>query len=116
LQNTNNGIEIEQRALSTFLDDYCVVSKDRSLSRGYLDDLEWLLASAGPSSDITKAVRIASFVSLGNKIGEPYLLHRANMMYSELLCSFQITMSRETTSNTIESLTTAVLLGLYEVC
>ena len=116
LQKTYHGIEIEQRALSTFFDDYCVVSNDRSLSRGYLNDLECLLASAGPSSDITKAVRITSFASLGNKIGEPYLLHQANMIYSELLCSFQITMSRESTSNTIESLTTAVLLGIFEVC
>jgi hypothetical protein len=116
LRNTYNGSEIEQRALFTFLDDYCVVLKDKSLSRGYLNDLECLLASAATSSDITKSMGIASFANLGNKIGEPYLVHQANMMYSELLCFFQITMSREATSNTIESLTTAVILGLYEVC
>ena len=115
-QHGLNDSEIEHRALSAFLYDYCIVSKNRSLSRGYLDDLESLLADAGPSSDIAKAAKIAAFASLGNKIGEPDLIYRANLLYSDLLRSFQVTMSNATTSNTIESLTTAVLLGLYEVC
>jgi hypothetical protein len=86
------------------------------LSRGYLYDLESLLAHAGPSSDIAKAAKIAAFASLGNKIDEPDLIYRANMLYSDLLRSFRVTMSKAATSNTIESLTTTVLLGLYEVC
>ena len=86
------------------------------MSRGYLDDLESLLAHAGPSSDIANAAKIAAFASLGNKTGDPHLIHRASILYSDLLCSFQVTMSNAATSNTIESLTTAVLLGLYEVC
>jgi hypothetical protein len=115
-QHAFNDSGIEQRALAAFLDDYCIVSKNKSLSRGYLDDLESLLAHAGPSSDIAKAAKIAAFASLGNKLGEPDLIHRANMLYSDLLRSFQVTMSKAATSNTIESLATAVLLGLYEVC
>lgn len=101
--------------LADFLDDYCIVSRNKSLSRGYLDNLRSLLANAGPSSDITKAAMVAGLASIGNKLGEPDLVHEANILYSDLLGSFQVTMSRGATSNTIESLTTAVLLGLYEV-
>ena len=108
--------EFEQRALAAFIDDYCIVSTNESLSRGYLHGLESLLTDAGPSSDIAKAARIAAFASLGNKTGDPDIGHRASELYLDLLHSFQITMSMAATSNTVESLTTAVLLGLYEVC
>ena len=115
-QDAFNESEIDHRALALFLDDYCIVSKDKSLSRGYLDDLPSLLAHTGLSSDTAKAAKIAALASLGNKVGESNLVHRANMLYSDLLSSFQVTMSKAATSNTIESLTIAVLLGLYEVC
>jgi len=116
LRDIYNGREIEQLVLDTFLDDCCIVPKNKSLSRGYFGDLKSLLGSAGPLSDITKAAKAAGFASLGNRRGEPYLIHQVAILYSELLCSFQATMSDGAISNTIESLTTAVLLGLYEVC
>ena len=108
--------EIERSALAAFIDDYCIVSKNESLSRGYLHGLESLLTNTGPSSDIAKAARTTAFASLGSKAGDPDILHRAHELYLDLLNSFQITMSEAATSNTVEALTTAVLLGLYEVC
>ena len=110
-----NDPEIEQCALATFLDDYCIVSKDKSMSRGYLTDLESLLVNAGPSTDLARAVKVVALASLGNKLVDQDLALRAHILYSNLLSSFQVTMSKTTTSNTIESLTTVLLLGLYEV-
>lgn len=115
-QHAINGSGIEQRALAAFLDDYCIVSNNTSLSRGYLGDLKSLLAHASPSSDIAKAAKMAAFASLGKKLGEPDLIHQANISYLDLLRSFQVTMSEAATSRAIESLATAVLLGLYEAC
>lgn len=106
---------MDQIALNTFLDDYCVRSKDKNFSRGYLDSLGSLLAHEAPSSDLAKAARVAALASFGNKISEPILLHRAKESYSDLLVSFQSTVSDPVTANTIESLATAALLGLYEV-
>ena len=110
-----NDSDVNQIALATFLDDYCITSKDKTLSRGYLDSLGSLLAHGQSSSDLSKAAMVAALASFANKIGDPRLLHRAKESYSDLLVAFQSTMSNRVTASTIESLATAVLLGLYEV-
>lgn len=110
-----NNPEVEQRALATFLDDYCIVSKDKSVSRGYLEDLESLLVNARPSTDLARAVKIVALASLGNKLDDQNLALQAHLIYSNLLCSFQVTLATTTTSNAFETLNTAILLGLYEV-
>jgi hypothetical protein len=115
-QPTFNDSEIEQMALAAFLEDYCISSKNKALSRGYLDNLGSLLAHGEPSSDLAKATKIAALANLGNKLGEPGLVYQAKLSYLDLLVSFQVTMSNPATANTIESLAAAVLLGLYEVC
>lgn len=111
-----NSNDLEQHVLAVFRDDYCIVPGDVALSRGYLRGLGSLLASAAPSSDVARAVKIVALASLGNKLDEPGLIHRAYASYPDLLRSFQVTMSKATTSDTIETLATAVLLGLFEVC
>lgn len=107
--------QVEEQALSAFLYDYCVTSANNLLSRGYLDGLESLLAHAGPNSELALASKVVAFASQGKKLGRPSLLHKASVLYSSLLCSFRLTIANPTTSNTVESLMTAVLLGLYEV-
>lgn len=62
------------------------------------------------------AANIAALAHFGNKLGDIDLIKRANVLYSDLLQSFQVTISNVDTSCTIESLIAAVLLGLYEVC
>ena len=107
--------QLEQHALPTFFFDYCVISRDRSLSRGYLDGLETLLHHAGPSSDVGRACKIVALASLGNKLGRPKLVEKAKQLYAGLLSSFRMTISDPATSNTVESLMTSALLGVYEV-
>ena len=115
-QNKFDDSGLERHALAAFLEDYCAFSKPGGISRGYLEGLKPMLAHALPSSDIAKAVKMLAFASFGNKIGDQHLVHLAKNMYPDTLHSFQGTMSNMATSNTTESLTTAVLLGLYEVC
>ena len=107
--------EVESFALAAFLEDYCVVSTNRVLSRGYLDGLESILAQADPSCDVAQASKIMALVNFGNRWHRPALVHKARVIYSALLSSFRKTMSNNSTSRTIQSLLTAVLLGLYEV-
>jgi hypothetical protein len=97
------------------LNDYCIIPKQSWLTRGYLAGLETLLAGSGPSSDVAAAAKTAAFASLANKHHDTHLSQRAKTEYSKLLRSFSATMSKPEMSNTLEALTTAVLLGIYEV-
>jgi hypothetical protein len=108
-------VQIERHALADFLHDYCFVPENDLISRGYLVGLETLLAIAGPSSDLAKATKVVSLASIGTKLNRLELVHKARIMYSEILQSFQVMISKAGMARTAESLMTAVLLGLYEV-
>ena len=114
-EHTLDVVVDERHALDVFLDDYSYVSRNATSTRGYLHGLEALLTQAGPSSDTTKAAKVAALVSLGNKLNQPALLRHAAVLYSDLLRSFQATMMSDTTTNTLELSTIAMILGLYEV-
>ncbi|KAJ9646062.1 hypothetical protein H2204_000724 [Knufia peltigerae] len=106
---------LEREARELFLNDYSVISSDRSLSRGYLDGLRQLLVYTGSSSEVSRAVTIVSLASYGNKHHRPEICAEAKFLYFQLLQSFQKTISNVATFNIVESLVTAVLLGLYEI-
>ncbi|EXJ90106.1 hypothetical protein A1O3_03175 [Capronia epimyces CBS 606.96] len=107
--------ELEALSVNTFFADFCVPSRDRLLSRGFLDGLEPLVDHAGSSSDISKAVRVVALAATGNRNGRSGLLVKAKHIYGDLLRSFQTSISNPETANTAESLMVAVLLGLYEI-
>jgi hypothetical protein len=109
----NSTFERETR--EQFLENYSLISSDRSLSRGYLEGLRQLLVYSGPSSELSQAVTIVSFASYGHKHRRPEISTEAKFLYFQLLQSFQRTISNVATSNIVEPLLTAVLLGLYEV-
>ncbi|RDW59099.1 hypothetical protein BP5796_12023 [Coleophoma crateriformis] len=106
---------IKHNARSAFFNDYCITSKDQTLSRGYLNGLETMITKAGPTSEVAKACTIIALASLGKKVGDPMFLHAAENLHSLLLRSFRLSISNETASASVESLITAVLLGLYEI-
>jgi hypothetical protein len=110
-----NWPEIESLASQTFISDYCISSSNRTVSRGYLNGLESLIAKAGPASTVSQSCKIISLANLGKKAASPMLLQKAETLYFDLLPSFRWTISNEGESTTIQSLITAVLLGLYEV-
>jgi hypothetical protein len=106
---------IEQDARLAFFDDYCVVSSNQNLSRGYLHGLRTLVFEAGLSSEVAQACTIMSLANLGKKHGNATYIKRAEDLYSSLLPSFRLRISNETRFTTVESFITATLLGLYEV-
>lgn len=106
---------IEQEARLEFINDYCIVSSDRGLSRGYLHGLQAMIAKAGPKSELVHACTIVGLASLGKKLSHAAYIERAQSLYSLLLQSFRLSISNEAIFITIESLITAALLGLYEV-
>lgn len=92
------------------------MSRDLTVSRGYLSALQPMLLALGPGSIVEEAARLVGLVTLGNKLQRPDIVRRASVSYPSLLRSFQLAISKAPSPNTVESLTTVVLLGVYEVC
>ena len=107
--------KIEEFALRAFFYDYCIVSVNQSLSRGYLDGLELMLHHLGMQSDLAKACKVVAFASHGIKLRRPILTRKAEIFYHDLLGSLARAIENPAFANTAESLMIAMLLGLYEV-
>jgi hypothetical protein len=110
---TSNGTS-DVAVLKMFFRDYVLVSKDRSLSRGYFDGLESLLNSARPSSELVSAVQIVADASAASKAGS-LDFPSSSKQYSDTLAAFQKTLDNPEKCNADEAHMTAVLLGLYEM-
>jgi hypothetical protein len=114
-----NPAEAEESAsksiLAAFVRDFVVESADRKVSRGFLDGMPELLAAAGPLSELGQAVSIVETAVLGNQQGRLDMIDDAARRYCSLLRSFQTTLFRRETHVNIQTLMTALLLGLYEV-
>lgn len=115
LPEENSEEKIEEFALRAFLYDYCVVSTNQSLSRGYLNGLELMIYHLGWQSDLAKACKAVAFADHGIKLRRPGLVRKAETIYHNLLGSLAKAIQDPAFVNTAESLTIAMLLGLYEV-
>ncbi len=104
----------EVAAMKMFFLDYVLVSKDRSLSRGYFDGLESLLNHASPDSELVSAATIVALASAASKAGS-YDLVSSSARYPDAIAAFQKTLDNPDKSNADEALMTATLLGLYEM-
>lgn len=80
-------VQLEQRALAALFRDYCIVSTNRLLSRGYLDGLESLLTRAYPSSDVSQAVKGIALISFAKKLSMSDLLHKAKLRPTLVCCA-----------------------------
>ncbi len=107
--------KVEEFALRAFLYDYCVVSTNHCLSRGYLDGLELMLHKAGWQSDLAKACKLVGFANHGIKLRRPVLTQKADTLYRDLLASLAKAIKSSAFAATTESLMIAMLLGVYEV-
>ncbi|KIW10800.1 hypothetical protein PV08_10099 [Exophiala spinifera] len=108
-------INTEACALSAFFQHFTDVSRDPTISRGYLDGLEDLFRCADSDAHIQQACRIMAFACLGSRLKMPALLVQARSLYIKLLHSFSRSLLKLSSQDVIESLVTAVLLGLYEL-
>ena len=107
--------KVEEFALRAFFYDYCIISTNHSISRGYLDGLELMVNRLGWQSDLAKACKVVAFASHGIKLSRPGLTRKAEIFYDDLLGSLAKAIQDPACVNTVESLTIAMLLGLYEV-
>ena len=107
--------KVEEFALRAFFYDYCIVSMNPYLSRGYLDGLELMLHQLGWESDLAKACKAVAFASHGSKLRRPVLKQKAEMLYHNLLGSLAKAIEDSAFATTAELLMIAMLLGLYEV-
>ncbi|RDW85949.1 hypothetical protein BP5796_04274 [Coleophoma crateriformis] len=102
-------------AWQMFFSDYVLASKDRSLSRGYFDGLEYLLKNANPDSELVHAARIVARASAASKCDLQDVLDKTRAEYSDILVAFESVLNDPDKCNTDEALMTAALLGLYEM-
>ena len=107
--------KVEEFALRAFFYDYCIISTNHSISRGYLDGLESMLNCMDSQSVAAKACKTVAFASHGIKLCRPGLTRKAEMLYNDLLAALAKSILDPTFINSMESLTIVTLLGLYEV-
>lgn len=107
--------ESDWLSFRAFLYDFCIVSTNSNLSRGYLSDIEVLVRRLGPASDLVKACQVVSFGCHGKTLRRPNLVRKAERFYQEILGSFAKTMDDPNLVNATESRLVAMLLGLYQV-
>lgn len=105
--------ESEMFALQSFVYDYCIVSGN--LSRGFLSGLEPMLHEQGFHSDLAKACKAVAFATHHSTHSRPSLLKQAQDLHDEVLCRFARDMAKPSVACSSVALTTAMLLGLYEV-
>lgn len=114
-QNHHETPSEEVDFLQVFLRDYCQTSKDRAISRGYLDGFDLLLINSGNASDLAEAARTVALAAAGKKAARSDYVDKARAQYAKLLVSFHQMLATPVTAGTVEALMIAVLLGLYEV-
>ncbi|KAL9110682.1 MAG: hypothetical protein Q9227_004859 [Pyrenula ochraceoflavens] len=101
----------EEYALRAFFYDYCVVSANPSLSRGFLNGLEAMLHRQGQQSDLAKACKVVAFANNGRKLFRPMMMQKAEMMYHNLLGSLARAIENASPTNSVEFLMIAMLLA-----
>ncbi|KAH7311921.1 hypothetical protein BKA65DRAFT_157572 [Rhexocercosporidium sp. MPI-PUGE-AT-0058] len=102
-------------ALRAFYYDFCVVSTNQNLSRGYLTSLEQMVNRLGPKSDLAKVCQAIACASHGKPEQRPQFIQRAETSYHQLLGSLARTIEGSDSFNDAEPRLVAMLLGLYQI-
>lgn len=105
----------QQYALRAFFYNYCTVSDNAHLSRGYLCGLEALARRLGPKSDLVNACEAVAFAAHAKPLNRPRLLDIAEAKYRDLLGSLARVIDTPDLVHPKEPKLVAMLLGLYEV-
>jgi hypothetical protein len=106
---------LEKLSLGIFLTEFTTKASDRQASRGFLDGIQPLLQSDNPSSSLVCSAKLVALASIGIRLKRKSLIHKTERHYGDLLGNLHQSLYAETHCVSIESLYTAVLLGLYEV-
>lgn len=115
LPSETSEAESNVLAMRCFFYDYCIISTNPNISRGFLSGLEMIACRLGPKSDLAKACQAVSLAGHGKPLNRPKHAHKAGILYQELLGSMARAMESPALANATESRLVAMLLGLYEV-
>jgi hypothetical protein len=107
--------ESDSLSLRTFLYDFCVISANRDLSKGYFSGLEAMVRRSGLDSDLVKACQAVSFASHGKLLNRPKLVDKAAMFYEDRLVSLAKALQDPDVVSATETKIVVMLLGLYQV-
>ncbi|KAF4633836.1 hypothetical protein G7Y89_g4268 [Cudoniella acicularis] len=102
-------------SLRAFFYDYCIISTNPNLTRGYLSGLEKMAYHQGPESDLVKACQAVTFAAHGKPLDRPQLVFKASCFYQDLLGSLAKTIQNRAVSSTSETKFISMLLGLYQI-
>lgn len=106
----------EGAALDMFISNFVIEASDRSVSRGFLDGMQNLLKTLDPSSPLVQSAKLVALTNEARRQSHKELLGYVEARYGELLQAYRRILSASGNSDvSIETLYTAVLLGLYEV-
>jgi hypothetical protein len=111
-------ISEEQRldyALRSFFYDFCIVPSGSGRFRGFLSNLERTVNDLGPVSILAKACQAVSYITHGQALQRPRLVHNAEAIYHDALGSLAGAIEHSTLGVATESKLVAILLGIYEV-
>ena len=102
-------------ALRSFFYDFCVIPDDTRRSRGYLSNLERRLNDESVYPWISKACQAISYITHGQYLQRPQLIHKSQLLYQEVLVLYAKAMERPSFAATTDSKTLALIMGIYEV-
>ncbi|KAB5560063.1 hypothetical protein GE09DRAFT_962485 [Coniochaeta sp. 2T2.1] len=110
--------EEESNTLSmrAFLYDFCLVSTNRDLSKGYLSSLETVIRqSGGGHSCLAKACATISFATHGKPLNRPSLVKKARIFCDELVSSMREGIWCPSKTDTAYFKMLVMLMGIYEI-
>lgn len=107
--------EGEELALRAFVYDYCTVSANKDLSRGYLSNLGAMSYQVGTRPAFIRACQAISLGSHGKVLRRSLFIEEAESIYHELLGSFARTIGEKTSKIEENQILMAMLLGLYQM-
>ncbi|KAL7905812.1 hypothetical protein GGI35DRAFT_471337 [Trichoderma velutinum] len=107
--------KLEELSLRIFNSEFVVETVDQRPSRGFLDGIQILLMTIDSTSVLACSAKILVLASIGNRLGRKSLLIKTDRDYGNLLRKFHQSLSADMKYVSVESLFTAILLGLYEI-
>lgn len=107
---------LEGAALELFVSDFVIEAPDSTVSRGFLDGMQNVLKILDPSSPLVQSAKLVALANVATRQSHKELLEYVEVYHGELLRAYQQALApSEGPDVSIETLYTAVLLGLYEV-
>ncbi|KAH7014208.1 uncharacterized protein B0I36DRAFT_338405 [Microdochium trichocladiopsis] len=104
-----------QFALRGFFYDYCVITTNTQLSRGFLSNVELMTRELGLDSHLVKACEAVACAVHGKTLNRPNLVTMAETRYQDLLGELAQLIDYSKPRDEREPWLVAMLLGVYQI-